>query len=95
MEKILNENNMRERSELKGAYATKFKDDNQQELKNAIFEAGLSCCSNCDYITDELVRYKDHDFIQNNVFQRECEVLCDDCYKHMYSLGLLKQINEE
>lgn len=85
---------MRERSELKGEYAQKFENDNQEELKNAISEAGLSCCSYCEYITDEPVRYKDYDFIQQKIGKLNCEILCDNCYEYMYSLELVKPIKE-
>lgn len=86
---------MRDRSELKGEYATKFEDDNQEELTHAISEAGLSCCSHCGYITDEIVRYKDHDFTQEKSLKNDLEVLCDNCYEYIYSLGFVKPIKEE
>ena len=83
---------MRHRQELRGEYIEKFKDDNQEDLKNAISEAGLHCCDHCGYITDELVRFKDYDFIQSNVLKKDYEVLCDDCYEYFYTQDFVKPI---
>ena len=86
---------MRDRQELRGEYIEKFEDDNQEELQHAISEAGLHCCDHCGYITAELVRFKDYDFTQSNVLKKDYEVLCDDCYEYLYSLGLVKPIKED
>lgn len=86
---------MLSRQELKGEYIAKFEDDNQQELKHAISEAGLHCCDHCGYITGEEVRFKDYDFVQKNVFQKNCETICDDCYEYMYSQDLITPIKED
>lgn len=86
---------MRDRQELRGEYIAKFEDDNQQELKHAISEAGLHCCDHCGYITDELVRFKDYDFTQEKVLATDYNTLCDDCYEYLYSLGLVSPIKED
>ena len=86
---------MRDRQELRGEYIAKFEDDNQQELKHAISEAGLHCCDHCGYITDELVRFKDYDFTQSNVLKKDYEVLCDDCYEYFYAQDFVKPIKED
>ena len=83
---------MRDRQELKGEYIQKFENDNQEDLHHAISEAGLHCCDHCGYITDELVRFKDYDFTQNNVLATDYNTLCDDCYEYLYSLGLVEPI---
>lgn len=85
---------MRDRQELKGEHIAKFEDDNQQELKHAISESGLHCCDYCGYITDELVRFKDYDFTQEKSLKNDLEVICDNCYEYMYSLGFVKPIKE-
>ena len=86
---------MRNRQELRGEYISSFEDDNQEDLKNAISEAGLHCCDHCGYITDELVRFKDYDFTQSNVLKSDYNTLCDDCYEYLYSLGLVSPIKED
>lgn len=86
---------MRDRQELRGEYLAKFKDNNKQELKHAISEAGLHCCNNCGYITDELVRFKDYDFTQEKSLKNDLEIICDNCYEYMYSLGFVKPIKED
>ena len=88
---------MRDRQELKGEYFQNFKaeDDNQEYLRHAISEAGLHCCDNCGYITDELVRFKDNDFVQSQKLKKNYETLCDDCYEYMYSQDFIKPIKED
>ena len=88
---------MRDRQELKGEYFQNFRteDDNQEDLHHAISEAGLHCCDHCGYITAELVRFKDYDFIQSNVLKKDYEVLCDDCYEYFYAQGFVKPITED
>ena len=86
---------MRDRQELIGNYLEEFEDDNKEDLHNAISEAGLHCCDHCGYITGELVRLKDYDFTQSNVLKKDYEVLCDNCYKYMYSLDFVKPIKED
>lgn len=86
---------MRDRQELRGEYIAKFEDDNQQELKHAISEAGLHCCDNCGYITDELVRFKDYDFTQEKKLNQDYDTLCDNCYEYMYSLDFIKPIRQD
>lgn len=86
---------MRDRQELKGEYIQKFEDDNQQELKHAISEAGLHCCDHCGYITDELVRFKDYDFTQEKKLNQDYDTLCDNCYEYMYSLDFVKPIRQD
>ena len=86
---------MRDRQELKGEYIQKFEDDNQQELKHAISEAGLHCCDHCGYITDELVRFKDYDFTQSRKLNQDYDTLCDNCYEYMYSLDFVKPIRQD
>lgn len=86
---------MRDRQELKGEYFQKFEEDNQEDLQHAISEAGLHCCDHCGYITEELVRFKDNDFIQSNVLKKDYEVLCDDCYEYFYSQDFVKQIKQD
>ena len=86
---------MRDRQELKGEYIQKFEDDNQEELKHSISEAGLHCCDHCGYITDELVRFKDYDFTQEKVLATDYDTLCDNCYEYLYSLGLVSPIKED
>lgn len=85
---------MLSRQELRGEYIQKFEDNNQQELKHAISEAGLHCCDNCGYITDELVRFKDYDFTQEKSLKNDLEIICDNCYEYMYSLDFIKPIKE-
>ena len=86
---------MRDRQELRGEYISSFEDDNQEELHNAISEAGLHCCNHCGYITDELVRFKDYDFTHSNVLKKDYEVLCDDCYEYFYAQDFVKPIKED
>lgn len=81
---------MRDRQELVGEYIAKFQDDNLQELKNAISEAGLHCCNHCGYITDKLVRFKDYDFTQEKKLKQDYNTLCDDCYEYFYSQDFIK-----
>ena len=86
---------MRDRQELRGEYISSFEDDNQEELHNAISEAGLHCCDHCGYITDELVRFKDYDFTQEKILATDYNTLCDDCYEYMYSLDFVKPIKDD
>lgn len=86
---------MRDRQELRGEYIEKFEDDNKEDLQHAISEAGLHCCDNCGYITDELVRFKDYDFTLSNVLKKDYEVLCDNCYEYLYSIDFVKPIKED
>ena len=86
---------MRNRQELKGEYIEKFEDDDQKDLQHAISEAGLHCCDNCEYITDELVRFKDYDFTKSNVLKKDYNTLCDDCYDYLYSLDFVSPIKED
>lgn len=83
---------MRTKQELKGECIQRFKDDNQEDLQDAISEAGLHCCDHCGYITDELVRFKDYYFTQSNALKTDYNTLCADCYEYLYSLGLVKPI---
>ena len=86
---------MRHRQELRGEYIEKFENDNQEDLHHAISEAGLHCCDHCGYITDELVRFKDYDFTQNNVLATDYNTLCDDCYEYFYAQDFVKPIKED
>ena len=86
---------MRTRQELKGYHLYDLQNDNQEELQQAISEAGLHCCDHCGYITDELVRFKDYDFTQSNVLKKDYNTLCDDCYEYLYSLDFVKPIKED
>ena len=87
---------MRDRQELKGEYIQKFEEEESLEyLQHAISEAGLHCCDHCGYITDELVKFKDYDFTQEKKLNQDYNTLCDDCYEHFYSLGLVKPIKED
>lgn len=86
---------MRDRQELRGEYIFKLEDDNKEDLQHAISEAGLHCCDNCGYITDELVRFKDYDFTLSNVLKKDYEVLCDNCYEYLYSIDFVKPIKED
>lgn len=86
---------MRNRQELKGYHLYDFQNDNQKELHNTISEAGLHCCDNCGYITDELVRFKDYDFTQSNALKEDYNVLCDDCYEYFYAQDFVKPIKED
>ena len=86
---------MRDRQELRGEYIEKFEDDNLQELKHAISEAGLHCCDYCGYITDELVRFKDYDFTQSSKLNQNYDTLCDNCYEYFYVLDLIKPIKDD
>ena len=85
---------MRTRKELRGEYIAKFEDDNQEELHNAISEAGLHYCDHCGYITNELVRFKDYDFTQEKVLATDYDTLCDDCYEYFYAQNFVKPIKE-
>ena len=88
---------MRDRQELKGEYFQNFKakGDNQEYLRHAISEAGLHCCDNCGYITDELVRFKDYHFTKSNVLAAYYNTLCDDCYEYFYSQDFVKPIKQD
>ena len=88
---------MRDRQELRGEYIAKFEaeGDNQKELQHAISEAGLHSCDHCGYITAELVRFKDYDFIQSPKLKKDYDTLCDDCYEYMYSLDFVSPIKED
>ncbi len=86
---------MRDRQELKGNYLEEFKGDDQEELHNAISEAGLHCCDHCGYITEELVRFKDYDFTQSNVLKEDYNTLCDDCNEYFYAQDFVKPIKED
>lgn len=86
---------MRDRQELKGEYISKFEEESPEELHHAISEAGLHCCDQCGYITEELVRFKDYDFTQSNLLKKDYEVLCDDCYEYFYSQDFVKPIKED
>ncbi len=86
---------MRDRQELRGNYLEEFKGYNQEELHNAISEAGLHCCDHCGYITDELVRFKDYDFTQSNLLKKDYNTLCDDCYEYFYAQDFVKPIKED
>lgn len=86
---------MRDRQELIGNYLEEFKGDDQEELHDAISEAGLHCCDNCGYITDELVRFKDYDFTQEKKLNQDYNVLCDDCYEYFYAQDFIKPIRED
>ena len=88
---------MRYRQELKGEYIQKFEEecDNQEELQHAISEAGLYCCDHCGYITDELVRFKDYDFIQEKKLNQDYNTLCDNCYEYFYTQDFVKPIKED
>ena len=83
------------RQELKCEYIQKFESHNQQELEHAISEAGLHCCDYCGYITDELVRFKDYDFIQSPKLNKDYDTLCDSCYEYMYAQDFVKPIKED
>lgn len=86
---------MRDRQELRGEYIQKFEDDNQQELKHAISEAGLHCCDYCGYITAEDVSFKDYDFTQSSKLNQDYDTLCDNCYEYMYSQDLITPIRQD
>ena len=86
---------MRDRQDLIGEYISSFEDNNQEELKHAISEAGLHCCDHCGYITAELVRFKDYDFTQSNLLKKDYNTLCDNCYEYLYSLDFVKPIAED
>lgn len=87
---------MRDRQELICEYLAKFEDDNQQELKHAISEAGLHCCDYCGYITDQLVRFKDYDFTKSQKkLNQDYDTLCDNCYEYFYAQDLVKPIKED
>ena len=85
---------MRDRQELRGEYIECFLEEEEslEDLKNAISEAGLHCCDNCGYITDELVRFKDYHFTKSNVLAAYYNTLCDDCYEYFYTQDFVKQI---
>ena len=83
---------MRDKQELRGEYISSFE---QENLQHAISEAGLHCCDHCGYITDELVRFKDYDFIQEKKKKKDYNTLCDDCYEYLYSLDFVKPIKED
>lgn len=83
---------MRDKQELRGEYISSFE---QENLQHAISEAGLHCCDHCGYITDELVRFKDYDFIQEKKLKKDYNTLCDDCYEYLYSLDFVKPIKED
>ena len=86
---------MRDRQELKGEYIQKFEDDNQEELKHSISEAGLHCCDHCGYITEESVRFKDYDFTQEKILATDYNTLCDDCYEYFYAQDFVSPIKQD
>ena len=86
---------MRDRQELIGNYLEEFEGDNQEDLQDAISEAGLHYCDHCGYITAELFRFKDYDFTQSNVLKTDYNTLCDDCYEYFYTQDFVKPIKED
>lgn len=86
---------MKTRYELIGNYMSDFENENQEELIEAISEAGLHSCSHCGYITSNLVEFEHHDFNMVNKMFKEDAVLCKNCCDYLLSLNLITQIKDD